>query len=194
MKPEPAGTSEDDVVDVRYALSTRDLLEPATTGSRHSMMCGAFGFIMVPGTVFGILQGDPFTVAFGALALGFVTGIIPGAITMFMAGRRPDILTLEQHVIIDATGVRMSSERASSTATWAMFRRVRETGSAYLLDFGTGAMTFVPKRALDHEQRAAVREIAARAGKLDRRSSWFWPGVGTGLGGIVTILILALTL
>ena len=193
MEPEPR-TSVDGVVVVRYALSTRDLLEPATTGSRHSTVTGVFGFFMIPGMVFGILQGDLFTVAFGALALGFVTGVIPGALTMFMAGRRPDILTMEQHVVIDAAGVRMSSERASSTATWAMFRRVRETGSAFLLDFGTGAMTFVPKRALDFEQRAAVREIAARAGKLDRRSSWFWPAVGTGLGGIVTILILALTL
>jgi hypothetical protein len=194
MDPEPAGTSADDAVDVRYALSTRDLFEPATTGSRHSVMAGAFGFMMIPGTVFGILQGDPFTVAFGALALGFVTGVIPGALTMFMAGRRPDILTMEQRVVIDAAGVKMSSERASSTATWAMFKRVRETVTAFLLDFGTGAMTFVPKRALDVEQRAAVRQIAAREGKLDRRSSWFWPAVGTGLGGIVTILILALTL
>ncbi len=55
-------------------------------------------------------------------------------------------------------------------------------------------MTFVPKRALDLEQRAAVREIARREVKLERRSSWFRPAVGTGLGGIVTILILSVTL
>ena len=194
MEREPAGTSPGEVVDVRYALSTRDLFEPAAAGSRHSVMAGAFGFIMIPGTMFGILQGDLLSVAFGALAVGFVTGGIPGALTMVMAGRRPDILAMEQRLEIDGAGVRMTSERLSSNATWAYFRRVRETYTAFLFDFGTGAMTFVPKRALDLEQRAAVRKIAAREGKLDRRSSWFWPAVGTGLGGIVTILILALTL
>ena len=194
MEPEPTGTSADVVVDVRYALSTRDLFEPATTGARHSMITAAFGFVMVPGTVLGLLQGDLLTIAFGAFALGFITGVIPGALTVFMAGRRPDLLAMEKRVEIDGAGVRSTSERLSSNATWSYFRRVRETDTAFLLDFGTGAMTFVPKRALDLGQRASVRDIAPREGKLDRRSSWFWPAVGTGLGGIVTILILALTL
>jgi hypothetical protein len=186
----PAGP----VVDVRYSLRARDLFEPGAAGSRHSMVTALFGFVFVPGTVFALLMGDLTVIAFALFVLSFLTGVLPAAIMTFMAGRRPDLLALEQHVVIDMDGVRMASERATSTSTWTMFKRVRETGTAYLLDFGTGAATFVPKRALDRDQLATIRSIAEAVGKFDRRSSWYWATVGIGLGSIATVILLALTL
>ncbi len=182
------------VLDVRYSLRARDLLEPGAAGSRHSMITALFGFFLVFGSVFPILMGDWTVIGFVLFAVGFVTGLIPGAIMAFMAGRRPDLLSLEQRVVIDGEGVRMASERATSTSTWSLFKRVRETRTAFLLDFGTGAATFVPKRALDAREQATLVAIAMDAGKMDHRSSWYWPAVGVGLGVIVTVILLALTL
>ena len=181
----------DEAVAFAYTLTPMDVFSATTAMSRHSILSGFFGFIGVLGTVLGMLVADPAAIAFALFSIGFATGVLPGNLSAGMASRRRDLLALETHVEIDATGVRMANERTASMATWSTFRRIRDTPTAFALDFGTGAGTFVPKRAMDAPERAAVRRIAVRVGKYDRASSWRWPAIGVAFGAVTTLVVVS---
>jgi len=191
---EGTGVEAAPIVDVSYSLTVRDLLEPLITGSRHSMLAAFMAILAVWMGALGLVMGDAFDVMVAVLMALFAVGIVPAAISLFFATRRRDLLAEERHLVIDAEGVRLESARSSSRSTWSVFRRVRETGTALLLDFGTGGVLPLPKRLLGVGGADAVRGIAADNGKLDLQSSWKWPLIGLVLGVVLTSAFLAVTL
>jgi hypothetical protein len=92
----------------------------------------------------------------------------------------------------DDVGVRMALPMSSSTSGWSAFRRLRETSESFILDFGTGMGTFVPKRALSREQAATLRDLAEAAGVLASGSSWRLPVIGLVFGLALLVPVLAL--
>jgi len=74
-----------------------------------------------------------------------------------------------------------------------MFRRMREMSRDILLDFGTGAATFVPKRVMTSSQLDTLRELGQSAGLLESSSSWTMPLVGVGVGVLTVAGFVVLT-
>lgn len=192
----PATPAEADgpVVDATYRMTAGDLYRVSAAATRHSRIAGVFGFFAIWNLVIGLVSGDaPSIVGSLVFGVGFGVGILPGAISAFFGSRRPEILRREIHLHADAAGVRMASPGSMSEFTWATLRRVRPMGDDYLLDFGTGAATFIPRHALNAADRAALERLVLAHGELDLANQWRWLALGCGLGLGLSLLFLLVT-
>jgi hypothetical protein len=176
-----------ETLDVRYHLSSRDIVIAVAAANRFSKLAAVTAAAGVVGTVFAWLNGDPTWPVGIFLGAGFATGLAPGLIGAWAFSRRPEIATAEIHMEADDAGVRIATQMSQSAATWAVFRRVRETPGEFLLDFGTGAGTFVPKAVMEPADCEALRGLAARAGVLVQGSSWRLPAIGVVIGALLTV-------
>jgi hypothetical protein len=181
------------VVDVRYRLTPRDVFRATMDANRYSKLTVVFGIVLVSVAVTGTQNGDISAIFFVAMAAGFITGAVPAAISAFMASRRPDLLSREVWLRVGRDGVRMASPGSTTEFDWATVRRMRDMPLDFLLDFGTGAAAFVPKRVLDPAQTDGIRTLGADNGKLETSSSWAWPVFGLALGTIFTMVLILLS-
>jgi hypothetical protein len=153
-----------------------------------------FGFFGAWSSVLGILSGDLPSIVWMVAVLAFITGLIPGLISAVFARQRADLLAREVLLHADDDGIRLRSPGSSSEADWATFRRMRELSGDVLLDFGTGAAMFVPKRAMTADQRDRLLELGRRAGLLESGSSWKMPLAGIAAGLATVSVFVALTI
>ena len=187
--PAPPGAS----IDVRYRMTIGDIFRASAEGSRYSRMMVLFGALGAFGSLFGILNGDMLSLIWLVVVIAFVSGILPGALVAAFARQRRDLVAREIRLQADGAGIRMHSPGASSDVDWATFRRMRDMSSAVLLDLGTGAATFVPKRALTPAEQVLLLDLGRRTGLLEAGSSWKMPLVGVLLGLAVGLVLVALT-
>ena len=180
-------------VEVRYNLTLRDMFRASCEWSRYSRMMLVFGFLVAWGSVLGIITGDVLSFVWMLIGIAFVTGVIPGLLTVVFARQRRDLLEREMWLQADRSGIRMKAPGSSSEADWSMFRRMREMSRDILLDFGTGAATFVPKRVMTSSQLDTLRELGQSAGLLESSSSWTMPLVGVGVGVLTVAGFVVLT-
>jgi hypothetical protein len=147
-------------------------------------------FLIIVAGLAIVLTGDVPSVALLLLGVALVSGVLGGLLTALGLRRRPDLLAAEAGVEADALGVRLSYLGVTSEVAWSAFRRVRDTGTALLFDFGTGAVTFVPCRAFDTAQLAALRGLARDGGVLDRRGSAGPMMSGVMMGALAAIVFI----
>ena len=177
------------VIDIRYWLTRRDLVLAVAAANRFSKLAAVFAALGIVLTAFAISTGDPTWPVPALLGIGFSTGIGPGLISAWAYGRRPEVAQAEVRFEADDKGVRTTTPMTTSTATWALFKRIRETRDAFILDYGSGAGTFVPKAALGADGVAVLRGLASAAGVLALDWSWRLPGIGA-LVGVAMLAIL----
>ncbi len=181
------------VVDATYRMTKGDLFRVSAAVTRHSKLSALFGFLMLWSGVIGWAGEDVTSLVFVLFCLLFGTGILPGLISAFFASRRPELLAREVHLRADASGVRMESQGSMSQFTWSTLRRVRPQGSDYVLDFGTGASTFIPEHGLTAAQRADLERLVLAHAELDLSSQWRWLAVGSALGLAAVLVFLFVT-
>jgi hypothetical protein len=181
-------------IDVQYRMTIGDVFRASAEGSRYSRMMVLFGALGAFGCLFGILTGDLLSLLWLLVVIGLVSGILPGALVAGFARQRRDLLAREIHLQADEAGIRMQSPGASSEVDWATFRRMRDMSAAVLLDFGTGAATFVPKRALTPPEQLRLLELGRRRGLLEGGWSWKMPLAGVLPGLAAGLVLVALTI
>ena len=168
------------LVDVRYSLTARDIVFAVAAANRHSRLSAAFAAGGVVLTATSWHSGDPTWPVPLIIAAGFASGLMPGVIAAWGWRRRPE-LAAAMHVVVSSDGVALSAPISTTTA-WSEVRRVRESGGSFLIDFGTGTGTLVPRRVLGDLQASALREVAESAGVLAAASSWRWTSIGIVVG------------
>ncbi len=188
----PGTEAGENAVDVRYRLTARDVIAATAAANRYTKLAAVFAAFAVVITVTDFLIGDPVWPMPLLIGAGFATGVVPGLIGAWAWSRRPEIGRAEIRLEADTTGVRMALPMSSTVSDWSTFRRILVTREAFILDFGTGAGTFVPQRALRPDQAVSLRQLAETAGVLASGSSWRLPAIGFAAGLVLLVPVLAL--
>lgn len=183
---------ESAVVDVRYRLTFREVFLVVAEMNRCSKLAAFFGLFIVLIPAMSLSMGDWTGIVALLLGLSFVSGTLPATLAAWTFSRRREFMEFEWRTVIDADGIATWTPKSEGRAKWSMYRRIRETQTAFILDMGTGAGSFLPKSAFDAATSAAIASYAADAGLLVRGSTWRLPliGVGIGLAIVVPILLL----
>jgi hypothetical protein len=171
-----------------YQPQRGDYFKAAVLSSARSMPNAAFGTALTCMALLAIiLTGDRLSVLILVAGVAGLTGLWSLPFLALALRRRPDLFLGPHELTADADGVRFATASARSEQGWPTFRRVREVGGAFLLDYGTGANALIPARAFDPESAVLFRDLAEHAGKLDHTPIWRGLVVGIGIGVAIVL-------
>lgn len=172
-------------VHLRYRPTMRDHLRLNADLVRRSLVgLAVAGFIIGGGSV-SLVAGDHFGVVVVAFGLSLASGLFVVPFVWLTVHRRADLLLAEVDFMADATGLTHTTAVSTTRQAWSVYRRVRETGDAFLLDQGTGRTVPILKRGAEPAQIVALRALFDTAGL--RRSQ---PGRLRSLSAAVAALVL----
>jgi len=178
---------------VRVAFTARpsaaDITANAVAYLRRSGLVLMFGAFATLSSILGlVLVGDAMSLIFLLLGLSFLSGLFAVPFVWWSIRRRRDLLLAPFEVVADAEGIAMTASYGSSRHAWSVYRRIRETDRAFLLDAGTGAGAIITKRGVPDVDVAAFRALLIRVGVLSTPGGLrrflrplVWLAIGSGL-------------
>ena len=128
----------------------------------HVPLADAIGFL--PGI---LLENLPIPMGFVAVALGFIALTYKRNVNVAvrrMAGGSDDLIEA-QHLRLDAQGVHITRPYVAALYEWPGLQPLDETESHFFLRVHKLAAIVMPKRDIGEDKFAALRAIAASAGK-----------------------------
>ena len=128
----------------------------------HVPLADAIGFL--PGI---LLENLPIPMGFVAVALGFIALTYKRNVNVAvrrMAGGSDDLIEA-QHLRLDAQGVHITRPYVTALYEWPGLQPLDETESHFFLRVHKLAAIVMPKRDIGEDKFAALRAIAASAGK-----------------------------
>ena len=150
--------------------------------SAPSLVIGTF---MTASAVVAIVLGDRLSFLWLVLGISILTGLFAVPIVWWVIHRRRDLILAPVDVEANADGITITSSQASAHQEWSVYRRVRETSRAFLLDTGVGTAVLLTKRGIEPAEIEAFRSLLARAGilapqpaALGRLRPLLWVAVG----------------
>jgi hypothetical protein len=192
--PPPASEVEPDAFTVRYQLTSADIRSAGLATARYSVMSSAMGaFAMFTGGIAFAMTGDLFSLVVGLVGILWISGLLPGLLTAFIAGRRPEIMQQPTTMTVSPAGIRTVTALMSGESAWATYKRLRPTRTTLLFELGTGAAVMVPTRFFESAQLDRLLAWADVAGVLDRTSPVGMYAKGIVIGALVALSIPAAT-
>jgi hypothetical protein len=162
--------------------------------SRYSVAGNAVGaFMLASGAIAFFMSGDVVSAVIAVFGLLLLSGLLPGLLVAFTAGRRPELMQQPTAMTIGPAGIRTATALTAGEAAWATYKRIRPTGSTLLFELGTGATMLVPTRAFTPAQLERFMELAQAAGVLDQSSPAGAYAKGVAIGVAVAVAIPILT-
>lgn len=176
------------MVRAEYQPQRGDYLKTAVLSAARSMPNAAFGSALVGmSSLAVILTGDLLSAVTLVAGIAVVTGLWCVPFLALALRRRPDLFLGPHELTADSHGVRFAIASGRSEQGWPTFRRVREVGGAFVLDYGTGANAIIPARAFDATSIVLFRGLAEEAGKLDQTPVWRGAVVGICIGVAIVV-------
>jgi hypothetical protein len=192
----PPGADPEEV-HVTYTMTSSDLLAGGVAASRQSVMINTIGAFAVVAALlsFVVTRVAGLFDFFVPMVFGvaFLSGYAAGSLSALGASRRPDLVRAPIEFRATRDGVAMTNSKGRSEARWSMYKRVVETRSVVVFDFGTGAASMVPSRAFTPEERRLIRRWADSAGVLDPSPAWRSMALGVALGIVGVFVVTGLT-
>ena len=147
--------------------TTGDLIANSMSFMRRSAIALTIGtFAVVTSLVDFVLGADPVVLLLLLLGLSFLTGAFAAPFVWWSIRRRRDLLLAPVEIDADAEGLTLTASYATSRQAWSLFRRVRETGRAFVMDIGTGAGAIITKRGVSPADVESFRAMLVRVGLL----------------------------
>lgn len=171
--------------------SARDLTVNAAALMRGSGLSLLFGTVLTVTSIANILQGDQ-VVSVISLLLGvtFLTGAMIVPLVWWSIRRRRDLVLAPIDVDADDEGIRISAAYGTSQQSWSVYRHVRETSRAFVLDTGSGAAALLTKRGVAAADIDGFRDLVRRVGLLKPKPGLrralrplLWVALGLALSG-----------
>lgn len=176
-RPTALNTNSGPGLQLRYRPTMADLLRLNAALARRSLVSLAFAGFITGGGLVAIINGDPLGVLMIVFGVSLVTGIYVVPFVWLMARRRADLVLAEVDVVADATGFTMTTAVSTTRLAWSVYRRVRETGDAFLFDSGLGRTVFILKRGADQQQLHALRALLDATELRPRRAGRLRPNL-----------------
>ena len=154
-------------ISVNYRLRLREYIGAIALLTRHSRGTQVLGLVMIALGIVPLVLGVTDVLAWLppiALGLSFLSGLFTVPFAWFAVRRRRDLVEQSIQMVADASGISQTTPFGQGHLAWPIFARVREIGSWFFLDTGTGASQLIPKRALSPEDLAIFRKLIADAG------------------------------
>ena len=169
--------------------SAADVIANAAAYMRRTGIALLFGTFATVSSILGlVLAGDATSLIFLLLGLSFLSGVFAVPFVWWSVRRRRDLVLAPLDVVADEEGIGVTASYGSSRHAWSVYRRVRETDRAFLLDMGTGSAAMITKRGVPDTDVAAFRALLVRVGVLATPGGLrrylrplVWVAVGAGL-------------
>ena len=146
--------------------SQGDILNNAAALARRSAVSQAVGAFATTIAIVAIVLGEWWIVFFLAFGLLLLSGYFIVPFMWISIRKRRDLILAPVQVEADRQGVTMTTKQASVRQSWSVYRRVRETHEAFLLEIGTGAVGIIVKAGVSETDQAAFRGLLKGAGLI----------------------------
>jgi hypothetical protein len=147
--------------------TTGDLIANAMAFTRRSAVAQTLGSFAVVTSIVGfIVLGEPVVLLFLLFGLSFLTGAFSVPFVWWTIRRRRDLVLAPVEIDADADGLSLTASYATSRQAWSVYRRVRETGRAFVMDTGAGPGAIITKRGVAPADVEAFRALLLRVGVL----------------------------
>ena len=147
--------------------TTGDLLANAMAFTRRSAVAQTLGSFAVVTSIVGfVLLGEPVVLLMLLFGLSFLTGAFSVPFVWWAIRRRRDLVLAPVEVDADAEGLSLTASYATSRQSWSVYRRVRETERAFVMDTGAGPGAIITKRSVAPADLEAFRALLLRVGLL----------------------------
>jgi YcxB-like protein len=171
-----------------------DVIGSAVVLTRWSLFSSAAGTFACVNALFAIVvTGDRLSILFLLLGLSFLTGVFIVPFAWWALHQRRDLVLAEVEVLADDAGITLTTAASTGRHDWSVFRQVRETSGAFVLDTGAGAAVLIVKRGADAASIEGLRRLLIAAGKVppdgrrrDLRRTVF--GVAIGLAATAVLI------
>jgi hypothetical protein len=173
--------------------TVRELVWQSAALLRRSALMLALGTFVTVTAAIPLILGDLSGVIGVLLGLSFLTGLFVVPFVWWTVRQRRDLVLGPVTVEIDGDGVTMTQSAATSHQAWSLYKRARETPSAFILDTGVGASAVLLKRAMAPADVDVVRGLLTRAGLIGAPPSILRrlrPLVWIGLGLVAAALLI----
>ncbi len=157
-------------VHLRYRPTVGDHLRVNGLLLRRSLLGLAFAGLLIGSGAVSFVAGDLYGVVLVVFGLLLASGLFAVPFVWLTVRRRADLLLADVDFVADATGLTHTTAVSTTRQVWSVYRRVRETGDAFLLDQGTGRTVFILKRGADPAQLVALRALFDAPGVRRGRS------------------------
>ena len=177
--------------------TTSDYVWNAMAVTRSSLVTIAVGtFATATAVVTGILTGDrvlnlPLLAGLLLAGLSLLTGLFVVPFIWWPIHERRDLVLAPVHFVADEEGISLATETSTARHEWSVFRRIRETPGAFVLDTGANVGILVPKRGIAEPEIGRLRSLFVAAGTMTAEPSGLerWrPLLGVALGLIATLV------
>ena len=156
-----------DAVQFTSTPAASDVLWNAAEMARSSIFATAVGtFATTTGLLGVIVLRNPLVVPVLIFGVALLTGLFVVPFVWWAIHRRPDLVLAPLEVSADEGGVSMVTPTTRGRHDWSVFRSIRETGRAFVLDTGAGVALLVAKRGVSDADIAGMRALAQRKGVL----------------------------
>jgi hypothetical protein len=144
-----------------------DVIWNAAEMVRSSILATAIGtFATTTGLLGLIVLRNPLVLPVVIVGIAFLTGLFVVPFVWWAIYRRPDLVLAPFEVSADEGGVSMVTPTTRARHEWSVFRSIRETGRAFVLDTGAGVSFSVAKRDVSDADIAGLRALVRRKGVL----------------------------
>ncbi len=175
-----------------YVWNAMALLRDSMLG----VVVGTFGTAL--GLLSLLLVFDPFSLIGLVGGIAFLTGAFAAPFTWWSVRQRRDLTLAPVAVEADATGITITGPSTAGRHDWSVFRRVRETPSAFIFDTGASVAILLTKGGVSESDLARLRLLMVRAGGLRFPQEGAWrrtlAGVAIGLGAAALVVVAPLLL
>ena len=185
-------------IELRFTTqpTSSDFVANAAAMMRRSAVTLVIGAFATTVAAITLYLGDLVGLFLLVAGLSMLTGLFMVPFVWFAIRQRRDLVLASVDVEADADGLTMTTARASSRQAWSVYRDVRETSRAFLLNTGAGAAILLAKRGMDADQVSAFRDLLARVGLIRPQSTFdrVRPALWVALGAILGVSLIVVPL
>lgn len=152
-------------ITITYRPTQADLIHAARAweGEHWKLARYVVAGLLAACGVFALTRGRWWGGVFLVFALAEAFNLLPAAvIRAILEFRMNPKFRDEYRLTLTPDALHFQTSTIDSTLKWTLYSRVIETRKAFVLVYGTGLYTVIPKRALTPEQTGPVRELLER--------------------------------
>jgi hypothetical protein len=163
---------------------------------RSSLLATSLGtFTTVTATLALIVAGDLASIVILVGGLSLLSGLFVVPFIWWPIHERRDLALAPVHVVADDEGITWGTETSTARHDWTVFRRIRETSGAFVLDTGANVAMLLSKRDIAEADIERLRSLFALKGVIPPEPSGperLRPFLGVAIGLAAAVVVIGM--